>query len=178
MTIKVGDDTPDFDLPADDGRRVRLSDELRRGPVVLFFYPRAMTPGCTAESCHFRDLTGEFDKVGARVLGVSSDPVERQQRFTAKHGFPFPLLSDSDRRVAEAYGVKRPGPLFNRRMTFVIDQDGRLLAAFHSEMNMDKHADEALRVLNSIKPRDEPVLGEATVEGDRSPQTSKDVLED
>lgn len=165
--MKAGDVAPDFELPADDGRTVRLSAEVEHGPVVVFFYPRAMTPGCTAESCHFRDLAGEFREVGARVLGISADPVERQQRFTAQHGFTFPLLSDVDRRVAKDYGVKRPGPLFNRRMTFVVGDDRRILAVFHSETNMAKHADDALGVLRSIPGRGRAVEGEATVVGDK-----------
>jgi thioredoxin-dependent peroxiredoxin len=142
-----GEHVPDFELPASDGRTVRLSEELGQGPVVLFFYPKAMTPGCTAESCHFRDLAAEFDAAGAQRIGISADAVERQQRFTERHGFDFPLLSDADRSVARRYGVKRPGPLFNRRATFVIGGDGRLLAEISSELNMDKHADEALAVL-------------------------------
>jgi peroxiredoxin len=145
--MNAGDLAPDFELPADDGSTIRLSDELKNGPVVLFFYPRALTPGCTAESCHFRDLAGEFASVNTRILGISADPVDRQQKFTAKHDFGFPLLSDSDRSVARAYGVKRPGPLFNRRMTFVIGTDRRLLAVLHSETKMEKHADEALEAL-------------------------------
>ena len=153
--MNVGDVAPDFELPADDGRMVRLSDQVGSGPVVLFFYPRAMTPGCTAESCHFRDLAGEFDALGARVLGVSADPVDRQQQFTERHGFTFPLLSDVDRRVAKDFGVKRPGPLFNRRMTFVIGEGRRVLGAFHSEVNMEKHADEALSLLRSLPRRGE-----------------------
>jgi peroxiredoxin Q/BCP len=149
--VHNGDEVPDFELVADSGQTVHLQEELGRGPVVLFFYPKAMTPGCTAESCHFRDLGAEFGEVGARRLGISADSVERQQQFTAKHGFDFPLLSDADRKVAKAFGVKRPGPLFNRRATFVIGSDGRLLASIHSEMNMDKHADEALSVLRAAQ---------------------------
>ena len=147
--LRPGDLAPDFELAADDGRTIRLSDELAQGPVVLFFYPRALTPGCTAESCHFRDLAGEFSALGARRLGISADPVERQQRFTQKHGFDFPLLSDGDRAIARAFGVKRPGPLFNRRATFVIGADGRLLGEIRSEVDMAKHADEALALLTS-----------------------------
>src|SRR5882762_5239479 len=109
-------------------------------------YPRAMTPGCTKESCHFRDLEAEFAAVGATRLGISADPVERQRQFSEKHGFDLPLLSDSDRAVARQFGVKRPGPLFNRRATFVIGADGRLLAEISSEIDMSKHADEALVV--------------------------------
>ena len=145
--MRPGDPVPDFELSAQDGQPVRLSEELTRGPVVLFFYPKAMTPGCTKESCHFRDLEAEFATVGAVRLGISADPVDRQRQFAEKHGFEFPLLSDPDRVVARQFGVKRPGPLFNRRATFVIGTDGRLLAAIHSEIDMAKHADEALAVL-------------------------------
>ena len=146
--MRPGDPVPDFELPAQDGRPVRLSEELARGPVVLFFYPRAMTPGCTKESCHFRDLEAEFAAVGAIRLGISADPVDRQRQFSEKHGFDFPLLSDPDRVVARQYGVKRPGPLFNRRATFVIGSDGRLLAQINSEIDMARHADEALAILS------------------------------
>jgi thioredoxin-dependent peroxiredoxin len=147
--MRAGDPVPDFELPAQDGRPVRLSEELTRGPVVLFFYPRAMTPGCTKESCHFRDLEAEFAAVGTSRLGISADPVDRQRQFSEKHGFDFPLLSDPDRAVARRYGVKRPGPLLNRRATFVIGSDGRLLAQISSEVDMARHADEALTVLRS-----------------------------
>jgi peroxiredoxin Q/BCP len=145
--MRPGDPVPDFELPAQDGQPVRLSEELSRGPVVLFFYPRAMTPGCTKESCHFRDLEVEFAAVGAGRLGISADPVQRQRQFAEKNGFEFPLLSDPDRAVARQYGVRRPGPLFNRRATFVIAADGRLVAEIRSEVDMAKHADQALALL-------------------------------
>ena len=147
--MNVGDPVPDFSLQAQDGRTVRLSEEVAHGPVVLFFYPKAMPPGCTAESCHFRDLAGEFAAVGARRLGISADPVDKQAKFSAKHEFDFPLLSDGDRAIARLFGVKRPGPLFNKRATFVIGPDQRLLAQISSETNMSKHADEALAVLRT-----------------------------
>ena len=145
--MRPGDPVPDFELPAQDGTPVRLSEELTRGPVVLFFYPKALTPGCTKESCHFRDLESEFAALGAVRLGISADPVDRQRQFSEKHGLDFPLLSDADRTVARQFGVKRPGPLFNKRVTFVIGTDCRLLAAIHSEIDMGKHANEALTVL-------------------------------
>src|SRR2546429_2167620 len=102
--MRPGDPVPDFELPAQDGRSVRLSEELARGPVILFFYPRAMTPGCTKESCHFRDLEAEFAAVGASRLGISADPIDRQRQFSEKHGFDFPLLSDPERVVAHVRG--------------------------------------------------------------------------
>jgi peroxiredoxin Q/BCP len=147
--MRAGDVVADFELPRDGGGTVKLSDQLAKGPVVLFFYPKAMTPGCTKESCHFRDLKSEFEAVGAQRIGISADNVDKQQQFSEKHGFDFPLLSDSNRAVARAFGVKRPGPLFNKRMTFVIDTDGKVLEAIGSEMNMDLHADKALEVLKA-----------------------------
>lgn len=145
--MDIGDFAPDFTLPADDGSTVTLSEVLKEGPVVLFFYPKAMTKGCTAESCHFRDLATEFAEAGGTRLGISADPVDKQQQFSAKHDFDYRLLSDVDKQVAKEFGVKRPGPLFNRRTTFVIDTDRRVLAVISSEINMDKHADEALEIL-------------------------------
>ena len=145
--MKVGDTAPDFELAADDGRTVKLSDELAKGPVVLFFYPKALTSGCTKESCHFRDLASEFAAAGAQRIGISADSVERQRKFSDKHSFDFTLLSDPDRAIARQFGVKRPGPLFNKRATFVIDTDRRVLDVIRSETNMDVHADQALATL-------------------------------
>lgn len=147
--MKVGDVAPDFELPDDSGGVLKLSDQLAKGPVVLFFYPKAMTPGCTKESCHFRDLKGEFDAVGAQRIGISADTVDKQHEFSEKHDFDFPLVSDGNRSIARAFGVKRPGPLFNKRMTFVIDTDRKVLDVIGSETNMDKHADQALEVLKA-----------------------------
>ena len=126
-----------------------LDELLADGPVVLFFYPKAMTTGCTKESCHFRDLAGEFAEVGAQRVGISADKVDKQAAFDAKHDLGYPLLSDPDRKVAAAFGVKRPGPIFNKRATFVIGTDRTILAAISSETNMDLHADEALSVLRA-----------------------------
>ena len=117
--------------------------------MVLFFYPAAMTSGCTKESCHFRDLAAEFDAVGAQRVGISADAVDKQRQFSEKHGFDYPLLSDVDRSVAEAFGVKRGGISITpvKRSTFVIDTDRKVLSVIKSEVNMNKHADAALEVL-------------------------------
>jgi peroxiredoxin Q/BCP len=147
--LNTGDIVEDFELPDQSGTPRRLSQLLEDGPVVLFFYPKAMTTGCTKESCHFRDLGAEFASVGAQRVGISADSVERQAEFDSRHDLGYPLLSDASRRVAAQFGVKRPGPLFNRRATFVIGPDRRVLGAFRSEMNMDVHADEALEVLRA-----------------------------
>ncbi|MGZ4438004.1 MAG: peroxiredoxin, partial [Nocardioidaceae bacterium] len=90
-TIAEGTQAPDFELPDQDGKPVRLSELLLEGPVVLFFYPAAMTPGCTKESCHFRDLAAEFAAVGAQRVGISTDPVDRQKQFAERHSFDYPL---------------------------------------------------------------------------------------
>jgi peroxiredoxin Q/BCP len=146
--VRTGDTAPDFELPDETGTKRRLTDLLADGPVVLFFYPAAMTTGCTRESCHFRDLAGEFADVGAQRVGISADSVEKQHEFATRHSFGYPLLSDPDRTVAAAYGVKRALPMLpNRRATFVIDADQRVLEVVRSEINMDAHADKALAAL-------------------------------
>lgn len=145
--MRPGDLAPDFDLVADDGRTITLSEELEKGPVVLFFYPQAMTYGCTRESCHFRDLADEFAALGAQRLGISADSVEKQRKFSEKNGFGYPLLSDPTRTVATEYGVKRSDRLPNKRTTFVIDTDHTVLSVLHNEMFFARHADEAIEVL-------------------------------
>ncbi len=148
--MKQGELAPDFTLPDSDGAPRRLSALLATGPVVLFFYPAAMTPGCTAETCHFRDLAAEFAELGAQPVGVSGDPVDTQRRFTEAHEFGFPLLSDTDGEVATRFGVKRSlGPLRTKRQTFVIDTDRTVLAVIRSEFRMSVHADKALDVLRA-----------------------------
>src|SRR5271170_5600672 len=105
--MEKGDLAPDFELPDEDGTPRRLSDLAASGPVVLFWYPAAMTYGCTKESCHFRDLKAEFEAVGAQRVGVSADKVEKQKAFAEKHHFDYPLLSDADSVLANQMGVKR-----------------------------------------------------------------------
>lgn len=145
-----GDSAPDFELPDETGTMRRLSDLAADKPVVLFFYPAAMTYGCTQESCHFRDLGAEFDAVGARRVGISADAVDKQKMFSDKHSFDFPLLSDVERTVAAAYGVKRSfGPIPTKRVTFVIDTDLTVLEVIRSEVRMGAHADRALAALRA-----------------------------
>lgn len=146
--MQVGDQVPDFELPDQTGTPRTLSELLASGPVVLFFYPAAMTAGCTKESCHFRDLRSEFEAVGAQRVGISADSVDKQAQFADKHAFDYPLLSDPDRKVARIFGVKRSlGILKVKRSTFVIDTDRTVLAVINSEVNMHAHADKALQVL-------------------------------
>lgn len=146
--VRIGDQAPDFDLADENGVNRSLHELLADGPVVLYFYPAAMTPGCTAEGCHFRDLKAEFAALGAQRVGVSADDVTKQKQFAEKYDFDFPLLSDGDRRVAEAYGVRRSfGPLPTKRATFVIGTEGRILDIIKSEVRMSVHADRALKSL-------------------------------
>ncbi len=148
--MRKGDAVPDFELPDQTGAPRTLSGFLANGPVVLFFYPAAMTYGCTKESCHFRDLAAEFAAVGAQPVGISADTVDKQKRFDEKESLGFPLLSDPDRVVADQLGAKR-GPSFlpNKRMTFVIDTDRTILGVVHSEVSMGSHADKALALLKA-----------------------------
>lgn len=154
MTLKPGDPAPDFTLPDETGTPRTLSSYLAQGPVVLFFYPAANTPGCTAQACHFRDLAGEFEAVGAQRLGISVDSVEAQKAFADKRGFGYPLLSDEGGAVAKQYGVKRGllgavSPV--KRTTFVIGADGVLKEVIASEVNMNVHADKALAALGATE---------------------------
>jgi peroxiredoxin Q/BCP len=149
--LKTGDTVADFELPDQDGTPRRLSTLLADGPVVLFFYPAAMTSGCTAESCHFRDLAKEFTDSGAQRVGISTDSVAKQKQFSQANNFDYPLLSDESGDVARAFGVKRRfGPLPVKRKTFVIGTDSKLVVAISSEFSMDKHADEALRAVAAL----------------------------
>ena len=149
--MNVGDTAPDFELPDENGRDRRLTELLQQGPVVLFFYPAAMTPGCTAESCHFRDLKTEFEEAGAQRVGISADDVEKQKRFSDKHSFDYPLLSDPDGAVATLYGVRRRFTALSptKRATFVIGTDQKIVAVIQSEVRMSVHADRALEALKA-----------------------------
>ena len=145
---------PDFELADETGTPRKLSDLVAGGPIVLFFYPAAMSAGCTVESCHFRDLTAELAAVGAKPVGISGDTVDKQRQFSDKHGFGYPLLSDPDRQVAEIFGVKRGISLAPiRRKTFVIDQDRSVLGVISSEVRMGVHADKALELLRARSAR-------------------------
>lgn len=147
--IQQGDQAPDFELPDQDGRAVKLSD-FRGRPVVVYFYPKADTPGCTTQACGVRDHRNDYATAGATVLGISPDPVAKVKRFHDKQELNFALLADEDHSVADAYGVWAEKSMYgktyfgNERTTFVIDSDGRVA-----------------RVLRKVKPaeHDELVLG-------------------
>jgi peroxiredoxin Q/BCP len=150
--MKRGDQVADFELPDETGTVRSLSSLLADGPIVLFFYPAAMTPGCTKEACHFRDLASEFAAAGAKRVGISTDAVDKQAKFAEMQKFDYPLLSDADGAVATQFGVKR-GLLSKlmpvKRTTFVIDTNRTVVDVIASELSMDSHADRALEVLRS-----------------------------
>jgi peroxiredoxin Q/BCP len=144
----------EFELPDQTGKERKFSEFLADGPVVLFFYPAAGTPGCTKEACHFRDLATEFADLGASRVGISTDPVAKQAKFSDNHSFDYPVLSDADGTVASTFGVKRGllGKLMPvKRTTFVVDTDRKVLEVISSEVNMNTHADKALEVLRAHK---------------------------
>jgi len=129
--LSVGDQAPDFELESDDSGTIKLAD-LRGKKVILYFYPKDMTPGCTTQACDFRDNQSAFEDAGYTVLGVSPDPVKRHAKFREKHDLNFPLLADTDNSVADAYGVWREKKNFGKtymgivRSTFFIDEEGKL----------------------------------------------------
>jgi thioredoxin-dependent peroxiredoxin len=151
IMLKEGDIAPDFTLQADDGAEVTLS-ELKGRKVVLYFYPKDDTPGCTRQACDIRDRWSEFEEKGAVVLGVSPDPVRSHVKFRDKYELPFRLLADTDHQVAEAYGVWKEKSFMgrkymgNERTTFVIGEDGRILRIL-PEVKPAEHAEQVLEVL-------------------------------
>jgi peroxiredoxin Q/BCP len=148
--MRAGDEVPDFELPDQTGTPRRLSTLLTDGPVVLFFYPAAMTSGCTKEACHFRDVGADYRAAGAQRVGISMDSVDKQKQFSDQHSFDYPLLSDEAGDVARAFGVKRKYVTPVKRATFVIDRDRTVRSVITSEMNMDVHADRALAAVREL----------------------------
>jgi peroxiredoxin Q/BCP len=148
--MKAGDTAPDFTLPDENGTPRTLSTLLADGPVVLFFFPFAMTSGCTRESCHFRDMKSEYEQAGAQRVGISMDSVAKQKEFSDKHSFDYPLLADTEGKVASSFGVKRGllkklAPV--KRSTFVIGTDRKIIDVITSETKFELHADDALKAL-------------------------------
>ena len=148
--LSVGDRAPDFALPAHTGATVRLGDFAGKKPIVLYFYPKDHTPGCTAEAKAFRDRYGTFVAAGAEVIGVSSDPIKSHLRFADTLRLPFVLASDEDGAVRERYGVGKTLGLIPGRVTYVIDRDGIVRYVFASQLDPARHADEALQALEAL----------------------------
>lgn len=154
VDLKAGDKAPDFTLPADGGNRFSLKS-LRGGKVVLFFYPKDNTPGCTQESCDFRDGIKAWEKLGAQIVGVSRDSVASHDRFKAKYGLNFPLVSDEDGKACELYGVWVEKSLYGRkymgieRATFLIDEKG-VIRHIWRKVKVKDHIDDVQRTLRDL----------------------------
>jgi peroxiredoxin Q/BCP len=149
--IGVVDLAPDFALPSQSGEEVSLKDVLdKKRAIVLFFYPKDDTPGCTKEVCSFRDGYAQFEKLDVEVIGVSSDSVSSHQRFAQRYDLPYVLLSDEEGEVRKLYGVPNTLGLFPGRVTYVIDDEGVVRHVFSSQLGVTKHDEEALRALGSI----------------------------
>ncbi len=148
--VAVGSLAPDFTLPRQDGTPVRLSEYRGKSAVVLYFYPKDNTAGCTAEACSFRDNYEVFKQAGAEVIGVSADSTESHQQFAGQHRLPFVLLSDEGGAVSKLYRVPKWLGLFAGRVTFVIDKQGVIRHIFNSQIAFDRHVSEALNTLQAI----------------------------
>ncbi|WP_077324576.1 thioredoxin-dependent thiol peroxidase [Virgibacillus siamensis] len=153
MSIEVGKQAPDFTLQNQDGDEVSLSD-FKGKSVVLYFYPKDMTPGCTTEACEFRDAQESFSELDAIIIGVSPDPIEKHQKFIEKHDLPFLLLADENHDAAEKYGVWKLKKNFGKeyygieRSTFIIDPDGNIQKEFR-KVKVDGHVEEALQFVKN-----------------------------
>jgi peroxiredoxin Q/BCP len=149
-TLQVGAKAPDFTLPDQSGKPVSLGDFLGEKVVVLYFYPKDNTRGCTTEACTFRDSYESFTDAGAEVIGVSSDSVATHEQFAGRHELPFVLLADTDKAVRKQYGATSLG-VVPGRVTFVIDREGVIRHAFSSQTNIGGHIEDALRVVKQLQ---------------------------
>ena len=149
--IQAGDKAPDFTLPSQSGEQVSLYDRLGDRVVVLYFYPKDNTTGCTAEACAFRDSYESFTEAGAEVIGVSSDSVDKHAGFAGKHNLPFTLLSDQGGRVRKTYGVPATLGIVPGRVTYVIDRGGTVRLVFNSMTNIGKHIGDALDMVRQLQ---------------------------
>lgn len=149
MALNVGDKAPDFEAVTDGDEKLRLSEVLKEREVILYFYPKDETPGCTAEACSFRDEWDTIKEMGAEVIGVSSDTAESHRKFKENHKLQFTLVSDRDKAIRTMYGVK--GSLFPPRTTFVISREGKIVHVYNSQMNAKHHVDEAVTALKKLR---------------------------
>ena len=150
MKVNIGDRAPDFTLPSQKGENVTLTQFLGKKNVVLYFYPKDESPGCTREACTFRDSYELFTDLGAEVIGVSADSVESHKAFAEHHNLPFTLLSDVDNAVRKLYGVASTLGIIPGRVTFIIDKKGVVRHVFSSQLQPEKHIEEAREVLRKL----------------------------
>jgi peroxiredoxin Q/BCP len=151
VAVKVGDKAPDFTLPSQMGDNVTLSEYFGKKNIVLYFYPKDETRGCTREACSFRDSYDVFTSLGAEVIGVSGQSVESHKSFATHHGLPFILLSDEKNEVRQLYGVPATMGVIPGRVTFIIDKRGIVRHVFSSQFQPEKHIEEALKVLKELE---------------------------
>jgi peroxiredoxin Q/BCP len=151
LSIRIGDKAPDFELTNQRGSKTRLCDLIMNGNVVLFFYPKDDSPGCTREACAFRDSYEVFKEAGAEVVGISSDSEDSHQHFADKHNLPYTLLSDTGGTVRKLYGVPNTMGILPGRVTYIIDKQGVVRHIFNSQLNLIGHIEEALKILKSMK---------------------------
>ena len=152
--IATGEHAPEVTGSLADGRQLRLRDYRGRRHVVLYFFPKDFTPGCTREACSFRDRRAEIAGLDAEVIGVSLDTADKHAQFAEAYKLPYPLISDRDAKIASAFGVARLGGwLPTRRVTFVIDKDGVVQQIIQSEFSIDKHIDEAVKTLQRLQAK-------------------------
>ena len=149
IKVKVGDQAPDFEGPTSDGSRLGLKDFVGKKNVVLYFYPKDDTPGCTREACSFRDNLQPIRNLGAEIVGVSLDSVQSHDRFAKKYELAFPLISDKEKQIAKAYGVLRDIGLSTNRVTFIIDTKGRVAKIF-PKVDVTKHTEEVVTALKEL----------------------------
>jgi len=150
--LAQGDRAPEFAGTVGDGKQLRLRDFNGRRHVVLYFFPKDFTPGCTKEACSFRDRRAEVAALDGEIVGVSLDTAEKHQKFADAYNLPYPLVSDRDGTIAAKYGVARLGGwLPTRRVTFVIDKEGVIQKVIQSELSINKHIDEALETLKRLQ---------------------------
>jgi len=147
INVKVGDTAPNFYGPTSDGSK--LTDFRGRKNVVLYFYPKDDTPGCTKEACSFRDNLKAIREMGSEIVGISVDDVDSHKKFTEKYHLPFPLVSDPDKKIATAYGVLRDPPTMTNRVTFIIDKNGKIANIF-PKVDVTQHTEEVVAALKKL----------------------------
>jgi thioredoxin-dependent peroxiredoxin len=148
MQLKDGDSAPLFESVTESGEKFSLADLIGKSNIVLYFYPKDFTSGCTKEACTFRDNWDKVTSLGAKIVGISSDSPETHSRFKKEHGLQFTLVSDQDKRIRKLYGVD--GMFIPPRVTFVVDKHGKIRSIFNSQVNIAKHVEQSLQTLDGI----------------------------
>jgi peroxiredoxin Q/BCP len=149
IRVKQGDTAPNFEGPTSDGSKLGLKNFIGKKNVVLYFYPKDDTPGCTKEACSFRDNLRPIRDTGSEIVGVSLDSVESHKKFSSKYNLPFPLISDKDKKIAKTFGVLRNPETSTNRVTFIIDKRGKVAKVF-PKVDVTKHTDEVVAALKEL----------------------------